>query len=164
MEMILWFLIIVLVVIIYFGVKFVSFKSKLMNELGRRGIDHNAADALYSLWANKINTLHQNGTPVSTIADMIYGNVEVGQPYNGISPSTVQETEVSFPYQSYEEWFEAFQFQCEREKPSVAKFVDFVDQDPLQLAFQDKQDPRSVALLWIDSFDPIAMLNDSSKR
>ena len=52
-------------------VKFSSFKSKLMNEFGRRGIPFEVADIAYAKTGDFINTMHANGESVEVIVDEV---------------------------------------------------------------------------------------------
>jgi len=55
--------------IIYLGINFTNFKSKLMNEFGRRGIPFEIADNLFTRERDGINSLHRSGMPVDQIVD-----------------------------------------------------------------------------------------------
>ena len=164
METILWIVIFVLVGVIILGVKFVGFKSKLINELGRRGIEHNLADNLYSIWAGKINALHHDGASASTIADIICSSVQINQFEGGGKPHTAQVADPSLEYETYEDWLEVYKVECDVANADTAAFVDFVDQAPLRLAFEHKQDPKRIAALWAKDFDPIAMFENTPRR
>lgn len=125
-----------------------------MNELGQRGISYGAADALYTLWATEIHKMHQNNMSAGQIADIITDNVDV----NGSTqlPLSMLETQI---YKTFDEWYETFLDQCSQLDPEKAKWLQFLDQDPLKLGFQHGKDPKELAKEWIQSFEPNDMLN-----
>lgn len=61
----------VLLYLAYTFVKFSSFKSKLMNEFGRRGVPFQVADEAYAKAGDFINTMHANGQTVDSIVDEV---------------------------------------------------------------------------------------------
>lgn len=66
-----------LAVVIYFlflGVKFTSFKSKLMNEFGRRGVRFDEADTIFAEASEDISKLHHAGMPIEQIVDRYMPN------------------------------------------------------------------------------------------
>ena len=67
MEYVIIIAVIIIAGLLYFGGRFANFKSQLMNELGKRGIDFQSADALYTSKAHEINELHHDGIPVSKL-------------------------------------------------------------------------------------------------
>ena len=106
MEFIVVIVVIIFGAILYFFGRFANFKSKLMNELGKRGLDFKAADVLYTMRAHEINKLHHDGVPVSSIADIICKEVD------GIDQNQVSRAQFS----SFDDWFEVFKAECDKPK------------------------------------------------
>ena len=142
------YLIIVAVILIggllYFGGKFANFKSKLMNELGRRGMDFHSADVLYTAMAHEINKLHHDGVPVSVIADIITQT-------NAVDRSTANTITT---YSSFEEWLDVFKAECDKTKKGVSPFLEFMDISPLQKAYEAGKEPEDIAYQFAKDFDP----------
>lgn len=59
--------------------KFANFKSKLMNELGRRGLAFDQADMLYTIYRDKVHDMHNNGCSIDIIVDSIISNRDLRQ-------------------------------------------------------------------------------------
>lgn len=59
----------VLAYIAFTGLQFVNFKSKLMNEFGRRGVPFAIADGIFTRSRDQINSLHHSGMPINQIVD-----------------------------------------------------------------------------------------------
>lgn len=55
--------------VIFLGFKFSNFRSKLMNEFGRRGVDYHVADKIYFLMRDDINRWHNDGVPDPQIVE-----------------------------------------------------------------------------------------------
>lgn len=66
--------VILAVAVAFLYVKFANFKSKLMNELGRRGLTFDQADVLYTIHINKVHEMQNNGSSIDAIANMIISN------------------------------------------------------------------------------------------
>lgn len=154
MEIVVAFIIIIGIYLAYLWIRFSSFKSEVMNELGQRGISYTAADALYTLWSNEIHRMHHDNMPAAQIADIITDNVDMSEPTP--IPASMLETEI---YTTFDEWYVAFLDQCSRLDPEKAKWLQFLDQDPLKLGFQHGKDPKELAQEWVQAFDPNDMLN-----
>lgn len=145
MEYIISILVILFGVIIYFGFKFVNFKSRLMNELGKRGLDYEAADTLYSLMANQINKLHHDGVSASTIADLLCSNIE------RMDNLEIKDND----FGSFESWFDVFKAECDKTKAGVTPFLEFMDISPLKKAYEAGEDPKTLASAFAEDFDPL---------
>lgn len=74
--------------LLYLGVKFSNFRSQLMNEFGRRGISFEAADKIFDLAKDEINTLHHAGMPIDQIVDRYASSDVFGDTHRGRSNST----------------------------------------------------------------------------
>ena len=145
MEYITLILLIVFGAIIYFGFKFVNFKSRLMNELGKRGLDYEAADTLYSIMADQINKMHHDGVSASSIADLLCSNIE-----------QVDNSEINNNhFASFESWFEIFKAECDKTKAGVTPFLEFMDISPLKKAYEAGEDPKTLASAFAEDFDPL---------
>ena len=129
----------------YLGGKFANFKSQLMNELGQRGMDFQSADNLYTVMADEINQLHQDGVSVSVIVDKI---IQTGSDESSIANSIID-------YNSFEEWLEDFKIECERIKAGVSPFLEFMDTSNLQNAYEAGEDPKNIAYHFAKDFDPM---------
>lgn len=62
--------------LLFRGLQFANFKSKLMNEFGVNGIEFSTADEIYSQKKEQIHELHHNGVPVAQIVSRILAEVE----------------------------------------------------------------------------------------
>lgn len=62
---------VVLLYLAYLFVKFSNFRSRLMNEFGRRGVPFQVADEVYAKAGDFINSMHANGESVDTIVDEV---------------------------------------------------------------------------------------------
>lgn len=131
--------------LLYFGGRFANFKSQLMNELGKRGMDFQSADALYTLKAHEINKLHHDGIPVNIIVDLI----------TGINVEDATLSDQAFEYESFEDWFEVFKVECDRTKAGVSPFLDFMDTSNLRCAYVAGKDPKELAYHFAKDFDPM---------
>lgn len=129
----------------YLGGKFANFKSQLMNELGQRGMDFQSADNLYTVMADEINQLHQDGVSVSVIVDKI---IQTGSDESSIANSIID-------YNSFEEWLEDFKIECDRTKAGVSPFLEFMDTSNLQNAYESGKDPKNIAYHFAKDFDPM---------
>ena len=129
----------------YLGGKFANFKSQLMNELGQRGMDFQSADNLYTVMADEINQLHQDGVSVSVIVDKI---IQTGSDESSIANSIID-------YNSFEEWLEDFKIECDRIKAGVSPFLEFMDTSNLQNAYESGKDPKNIAYHFAKDFDPM---------
>ena len=129
----------------YLGGKFANFKSQLMNELGQRGMDFQSADNLYTVMADEINQLHQDGVSVSVIVDKI---MQAGSDESSIANSIID-------YSSFEEWLEDFKIECDRTKAGVSPFLEFMDTSNLQNAYEAGKDPKNIAYHFAKDFDPM---------
>ena len=129
----------------YLGGKFANFKSQLMNELGQRGMDFQSADNLYTVMADEINQLHQDGVSVSVIVDKI---IQTGSDESSIANSIIY-------YNSFEEWLEDFKIECDRTKAGVSPFLEFMDTSNLQNAYEAGKDPKNIAYHFAKDFDPM---------
>ena len=129
----------------YLGGKFANFKSQLMNELGQRGMDFQSADNLYTVMADEINQLHQDGVSVSVIVDKI---IQTGSDESIIANSIID-------YNSFEEWLEDFKIECDRTKAGVSPFLEFMDTSNLQNAYEAGKDPKNIAYHFAKDFDPM---------
>lgn len=129
----------------YLGGKFANFKSQLMNELGQRGMDFQSADNLYTVMADEINQLHQDGVSVSVIVDKI---IQTGSDESSIANSIID-------YNSFEEWLEDFKIECDRTKAGVSPFLEFMDTSNLQNAYEAGKDPKNIAYHFAKDFDPM---------
>jgi len=69
MELVGFIVVAALGYIIFLGVKFSNFKSKLMNEFGRQGVPFEIADDIFFRERNEINNLHHSGMPMDQIVD-----------------------------------------------------------------------------------------------
>ena len=127
------------------GGKFANFKSQLMNELGQRGMDFQSADNLYTVMADEINQLHQDGVSVSVIVDKI---IQTGSDESSIANSIID-------YNSFEEWLEDFKIECDRTKAGVSPFLEFMDTSNLQNAYEAGKDPKNIAYHFAKDFDPM---------
>ena len=137
--------VIIIVTILYFGGRFANFKSQLMNELGRRGMDYQSANSLYTVMAHEINKLHHDGVSVSVIADTI---TQVG--------STVRKDETqTVRFSNFDDWLDVFKQQCDRTKAGVSPFLEFMDLSNLQKAYEAGQDPEEIAYHFARDFDPM---------
>jgi len=141
---------VVIVVIIigglfYLGGKFANFKSQLMNELGQRGMDFQSADNLYTVMADEINQLHQDGVSVSVIVDKI---IQTGSDESSIANSIID-------YNSFEEWLEDFKIECDSIKAGLSPFLEFMDTSNLQNAYESGKDPKNIAYHFAKDFDPM---------
>ena len=144
MEYVLILVVIIIGAFLYFGGKFANFKSQLMNELGKRGMDFQSADVLYSAMAHKIHKLHQDGVPVSVIADMLCDdNGKAGQHQTSTNE-----------YNSFDGWLEVFKVECDKTKSGVTPFLDFMDISSLERAYQHGEDPKVLAHRFAKDFDP----------
>ncbi len=69
------FAIIGLVVVLwlaYLFVKFTGFKSKLMNEFGRQGVDFETADIFYAKYSEFVNGLYSSGhSPADIVVECV---------------------------------------------------------------------------------------------
>jgi hypothetical protein len=61
----------VVVYLAYVYIKFSAFKSKLMNEFGRRAILYEVADHFYTEARHLINTMHADGQTITSIVDEV---------------------------------------------------------------------------------------------
>ena len=147
MEFIVIILVIIFGAILYFFGRFANFKSKLMNELGKRGLDFKAADVLYTMRANEINKLHHDGVPVSSIADIICNEVD------GIDQNQAPRAQ----FRSFDDWFEVFKIECDKTKAGVSQFLEFMDISNLQRAYEAGEDPKVLAYNFAKDFDPSNM-------
>jgi hypothetical protein len=143
------YIVVIVVIIIgglfYLGGKFANFKSQLMNELGQRGMDFQSADNLYTVMADEINQLHQDGVSVSVIVDKI---IQTGSDESSIANSIID-------YNSFEEWLEDFKIECDRTKAGVSPFLEFMDTSNLQNAYEAGKDPKNIAYHFAKDFDPM---------
>lgn len=60
-------------------IKFVIFKSELMNEFGRQGVSYQDADQIFTKFGNQISMMHHSGMPVEKIVYLTMtaiGNVQ----------------------------------------------------------------------------------------
>jgi hypothetical protein len=145
MEYVIIIAVIIIGGLMYFGGRFANFKSQLMNELGKRGMDFKSADALYTSKAHEIHELHHADVPVSIIADLI-------------TERDVEEAALvyqAFEYDSFNDWFEAFKMECDRTKAGVSPFLDFMDTSNLQRAYEAGKDPKELAYHFAKDFDPM---------
>lgn len=69
MEIVAIIIVAVLAYVVFLGVKFTNFKSKLMNEFGRRGVPFEIADSIFFQHRDDINNLHHSGMPIDQIVD-----------------------------------------------------------------------------------------------
>ncbi len=69
MELLGFAAIAILAYIIFLGAKFTNFKSKLMNEFGRRGVPFAIADNIFFRERSEINDLFHSGMPIDQIVD-----------------------------------------------------------------------------------------------
>ena len=145
MEYIVVIVVIIIGGLFYLGGKFANFKSQLMNELGRRGMDFQSADNLYTVMADEINQLHQDGISVSVIVDKI---MQTGSDESSIANSIID-------YSSFEEWLEDFKIECDRTKAGVSPFLEFMDTSNLQNAYEAGKDPKIIAYHFAKDFDPM---------
>ena len=145
MEYIVVIVVIIIGGLFYLGGKFANFKSQLMNELGQRGMDFQSADNLYTVMADEINQLHQDGVSVSVIVDKI---IQTGSDESSIANSIID-------YNSFEEWLEDFKIECERIKAGVSPFLEFMDTSNLQNAYESGKDPKNIAYHFAKDFDPM---------
>ena len=145
MEYIVVIVVIIIGGLFYLGGKFANFKSQLMNELGQRGMDFQSADNLYTVMADEINQLHQDGVSVSVIVDKI---IQTGSDESSIANSIID-------YNSFEEWLEDFKIECERIKAGVSPFLEFMDTSNLQNAYEAGKDPKNIAYHFAKDFDPM---------
>ena len=129
----------------YLGGKFANFKSQLMNELGQRGMDFQSADNLYTVMADEINQLHQDGVSVSVIVDKI---IQTGSDESSIANSIID-------YNSFEEWLEDFKIECDSIKAGLSPFLEFMDTSNLQNAYESGKDPKNIAYHFAKDFDPM---------
>lgn len=147
MEFIVIIVVIIFGAILYFFGRFANFKSKLMNELGKRGLDFKAADVLYTLRAHEINKLYHDGVPVSSIADIICNEVD------GIDQHQAPRAQFS----SFDDWFEVFKVECDKTKEGVSPFLEFMNISNLQRAYEAGEDPKVIAYHFAKDFDPLNM-------
>lgn len=145
MEYIVVIVVIIIGGLFYLGGKFANFKSQLMNELGQRGMDFQSADNLYTVMADEINQLHQDGVSVSVIVDKI---IQTGSDESSIANSIID-------YNSFEEWLEDFKIECDRIKAGVSPFLEFMDTSNLQNAYEAGKDPKNIAYHFAKDFDPM---------
>ena len=145
MEYIVVIVVIIIGGLFYLGGKFANFKSQLMNELGQRGMDFQSADNLYTVMADEINQLHQDGDSVSVIVDKI---IQTGSDESSIANSIID-------YNSFEEWLEDFKIECDRTKAGVSPFLEFMDTSNLQNAYEAGKDPKNIAYHFAKDFDPM---------
>ena len=145
MEYIVVIIVIIIGGLFYLGGKFANFKSQLMNELGQRGMDFQSADNLYTVMADEINQLHQDGVSVSVIVDKI---IQTGSDESSIANSIID-------YNSFEEWLEDFKIECDRTKAGVSPFLEFMDTSNLQNAYESGKDPKNIAYHFAKDFDPM---------
>ena len=145
MEYIVVIVVIIIGGLFYLGGKFANFKSQLMNELGQRGMDFQSADNLYTVMADEINQLHQDGVSVSVIVDKI---IQTGSDESSIANSIID-------YNSFEEWLEDFKIECDRTKAGVSPFLEFMDTSNLQNAYESGKDPKNIAYHFAKDFDPM---------
>ncbi|MDA7461760.1 hypothetical protein N9A39_09175 [Planktomarina temperata] len=145
MEYIVVIVVIIIGGLFYLGGKFANFKSQLMNELGQRGMDFQSADNLYTVMADEINQLHQDGVSVSVIVDKI---IQTGSDESSIANSIID-------YNSFEEWLEDFKIECDRTKAGVSPFLEFMDTSNLQNAYEAGKDPKNIAYHFAKDFDPM---------
>lgn len=162
---------VLLIVVIFLGlflafmfVRFSNFKSKLMNEFGKRGVSYALADRLYSVYGAVINDMMQARIPIPMIVDFIMENVDV------LDSELVGKIEKpAVPTLTYEEWYSTYLNECERLDPQKNKWQAFLKDDPLRLAFRDGQDPKVIARKWVDNFEvdfliPPPNLNDGPDK
>lgn len=145
MEYLVVVAIIIVGAILYMGGRFANFKSRLMNELGKRGMDYESADALYTVMANDINKLHHDGVSVSAIADII---VQIG------SSDTSEDVQTT-NFGGFDDWLEVFKQECDKTKAGVSPFLDFMDLSNLQKAYEAGKDPKEIAYHFAKDFDPL---------
>ena len=145
MEYIVVIVVIIIGGLFYLGGKFANFKSQLMNELGQRGMDFQSADNLYTVMADEINQLHQDGVSISLIVDKI---IQTGSDESSIANSIID-------YNSFEEWLEDFKIECDRIKAGVSPFLEFMDTSNLQNAYESGKDPKNIAYHFAKDFDPM---------
>ena len=145
MEYIVVIVVIIIGGLFYLGGKFANFKSQLMNELGQRGMDFQSADNLYTVMADEINQLHQDGVSVSVIVDKI---IQTGSDESSIANSIID-------YNSFEEWLEDFKIECDRTKAGVSPFLEFMDTSNLQNAYESGKNPKNIAYHFAKDFDPM---------
>lgn len=148
MELVIIIAVVIIALLFYFGGKFANFKSQLMNELGKRGMDFQSADVLYTVMADQINKMHHDGVPVETIAERLCVSTD----------DNVQHRTLEKQYSSFEVWFETFKIECDATKPGVTPFLEFMDISGLQMAYEQGEDPTVVANQFANNFDPSKML------
>jgi len=144
MEYLVVFALIVIGAILYFGGRFANFKSQLMNELGKRGMDYQSANSLYTVMANDIHKLHHDGVSVSVIADVI----------TQISSADSTDVTKTIRFANFDEWLDAFKQECDKIKAGVSPFLEFMDLSNLQRAYEARKDPEEIAYHFAKDFDP----------
>ena len=145
MEYVVVVAVIIVVAILYLGGRFANFKSQLMNELGKRGMDYQSADALYTVMAHDINRLHHDGVSVSAIADIV---VQIGTSDRSEGPQRTN-------FGNFDDWLEVFKQECDKTKAGVTPFLEFMDLSNLQRAYEAGKDPKEIAYHFARDFDPM---------
>lgn len=145
MEYLILFAVIVIGAILYLGGRFTNFKSQLMNELGRRGMDYQSANSLYTVMANDINKLHHEGVSVGVIADII-------TQINSAGSTGVTKTS---RFANFDAWLDVFKLECDKTKAGVSPFLEFMDLSNLQRAYDAGKDPEEIAYHFAKDFDPM---------
>lgn len=155
MEVFLILIIAIILFIAFIFVKFSNFKSKLMNEFGKRGMTYSSADTLYALFSSQIHNMHQAGYPISDIVDFVLANIDVRD-----TPSGAENILSGDRHVTYDEWYASYMEECERLDPEKNKWQMFLNDDPLRLAFKHGKDPKEIAKQWVENFDPMTSIQN----
>ena len=142
MEYLILFAVIVIGAILYLGGRFTNFKSQLMNELGRRGMDYQSANSLYTVMANDINKLHHEGVSVGVIADII-------TQINSAGSTAVTKTS---RFANFDAWLDAFKQECDKIKAGVSPFLEFMTYQ-IYKGLTAGKDPEEIAYHFAKDFD-----------
>ena len=145
MEYLVVLSVIVIGAILYLGGRFTNFKSQLMNELGKRGLDYQSANSLYTVMAHDISKLHHDGVSISVIADII----------TQVNSAGCTEVTKTTRFASFDAWFDVFKLECDKTKAGVSPFLEFMDLSNLQRAYVAGKDPEEIAYHFAKDFDPI---------
>lgn len=150
MEVMFFLVIVVISIVAFMFVKFSNFKSKIMNEFGKRGVAYSSADVLYTIFASQISDMHHAGCSIPDIVDFVMANIDI-QDTRKIDKN-IGSGDV---FSTYDEWYASYMEECERLDPEKNKWQVFLNDDPLRLAFDHGKDPKEIAKKWVENFDPM---------